>query len=314
MKSILRNLKVTVIGPGRQGSALLDGWILAGLPIENILVWTPNLEKGITTTTYPIASSLEEAIAFGDKVVLAVKPDKMGDLCEKIRPYAAAPENKDTTYISVALGLSHAFFQAKLGLVAMVVSMTNTSAAFRKAMTVWCAKRLGVGQHATTKTLFEAAGEEGEVLEKDEHLVRKSTGVIGSSPAAVYRWCAETEASAKKMGFSDALARKMARQAVIGAGAVLESSDASAEAEEARITSPGSATEQMLNAYDKAGFGDLVNQATWASANHAEKKGSALEGAAEEKLKAPGEHSVFVGVQEPEVDPEVLRQGLGLVK
>jgi pyrroline-5-carboxylate reductase len=135
---------------------------------------------------------------------------------------------------------------AMLGAEARVVrAMPNTPAAVRQGITVAVA---GAGvadaERALCDRLLTAIGEVAWTT--DEALLDPVTAVSGSGPAYVFLLAELLEAAAVAQGLPANLARRLARQTVIGAGALLAASPEDAADLRRAVTSPKGTTEAAL--------------------------------------------------------------------
>ncbi|HCY29714.1 MAG TPA: pyrroline-5-carboxylate reductase, partial [Alteromonas macleodii] len=111
----MQQKKLAFIGAGNMSRSIISGLIKSGYAKENILAANPSTPKldglkaefGIHTT-----QSNDEACQFADAIVLAVKPQIMGDMCGELQ------KNNDLSgklFMSIAAGLPVARLQEMLG-------------------------------------------------------------------------------------------------------------------------------------------------------------------------------------------------------
>ena len=234
--------RLLLVGCGKMGGALLDGWLAQGIAAADIVVVEPN---GVAPSGNPGLIWVNEyaAIPAGfapDIVVLAVKPQLMNQVAAPYRSFAAR-----ACYLSIAAGKTLAGFAGLFGDAAIVRAMPNTPAAVGRGITVLCANgRVSAAQRAVCGTLMAAVGEVAWV--EDESLMDAVTAVSGSGPAYVF-WLIETLARAgEAAGLSAAMAQQLARATVAGSGELARlSSDSPAQLRQ-NVTSPNGTTEAAL--------------------------------------------------------------------
>jgi pyrroline-5-carboxylate reductase len=123
--------------------------------------------------------------------------------------------------------------------------MPNTPAAIGQGITVACAgPGVTEAQRALCDDLLGAVGQVAWV--DDEDLMDPVTAVSGSGPAYVFLLAELLERAGITAGLPAELARRLARQTVSGAGALLAASDEDAAALRRAVTSPRGTTEQAL--------------------------------------------------------------------
>ena len=124
---------IMLVGCGKMGGALMDGWIGQGTPPESIFAvdpMAPELPAGVSGGA--AFDDIPEGFA-PSVVVLAVKPQVMDEV---LAPYVALV-GPGTVFLSIAAGRTIASFEAVLGAEARVVrAMPNTPAAVGRGITV----------------------------------------------------------------------------------------------------------------------------------------------------------------------------------
>ena len=232
--------KIVLVGCGKMGSAMLAGWLERGLTPDDVVVvdpTSPRLEGVLVVTSH---ADIPADFA-PDVVILAVKPQVMAEVAPPYARFGGA------VFLSIAAGKTIAFFRSHLGGAAAIVrAMPNTPAAVRRGITVCCAGP-GVSEEARAlcQSLLEAVGEVGWV--DDEALMDVVTAVSGSGPAYIFLLAEVMEAAGLAQGLSPALAERLARATVAGAGELLRQSPDSAAQLRKNVTSPGGTTAAALS-------------------------------------------------------------------
>jgi pyrroline-5-carboxylate reductase len=253
--------KVLLVGCGKMGSALLAGWLDRGLDPAGVVAVEPSLPqfwKGVRV----VAGEADIPAGFRpDVVVLAVKPQVMGQV---LQPYARFG---DAVFLSIAAGKTIAFFQAYLGADAAVVrAMPNTPAAVRRGITVCCAsKAANAERRVLCQGLMEAVGEVGWV--EDEGLMDVVTAVSGSGPAYVFLLAEAMATAGEALGLPAELAVRLARATVTGSGELLRQSPESSGQLRKNVTSPGGTTAAALEVLmaEESGLPTLMAKAVAAA-------------------------------------------------
>lgn len=253
---------VLLVGCGRMGRAMLDGWFDRGLPPGSVIVVEPAgpaLPSGVTGVASPadLPANLSP-----DVVVLAVKPQAMDAVLPDYRRFAGSG-----LFLSIAAGRTIASFEAVLGDAAIVRAMPNTPAAVRRGITVACANaRVSGDGRARCQDLLEAVGDVAWI--DDEGLMDAVTAVSGSGPAYVFLLVETLAEAGRRAGLPEDLAMRLARATVAGSGELLARSPETAAVLRRNVTSPGGTTAAALSVLtaEKDGLQSLMTEAVAAAA------------------------------------------------
>jgi len=232
-----------LVGCGRMGSALVKGW-LAGKAADRIWAVEP-ADLGLAD---PRLHHVRDAAGLPpdltpEVVVLAVKPQMMPEALPAYRHFAGP----GTLFLSIAAGRTLAWLEQGLGAAAAVVrAMPNTPAAIGQGISVLVANAaVTPGQRRRAESLMQAAGQTAWI--EDDALMDAVTGVSGSGPAYVF-YLIETLAEAgRAAGLPADLAMQLARQTVVGAGALAGAATESAADLRIAVTSPKGTTQAALD-------------------------------------------------------------------
>lgn len=226
---------------------MLAGWVERGIAAGTLSVIEPDADRRAA-----LAATEGVAVAAGpdglapelrpEVVVFAVKPQVIDAAVPAFAGYGEA----GAVFLSIAAGRSLASFRRLLGDAAAVVrAMPNTPAAVGQGISVACAnRRVGEGQRRACTRLLAAVGEVAWV--DDETLLDAVTAVSGSGPAYVFLLTEALAAAGVDAGLPADLADRLARQTVIGAGALLRHCPDRPETLRRNVTSPGGTTEAAL--------------------------------------------------------------------
>ncbi len=238
---------LVLLGCGKMGSAMLQGWLAQGLPPSSVWVIDPNPSDWVKSTKVNINSDLPDAPAIA---LLAVKPQMMGEAL----PAIAAMGGGDTLFVSVAAGTPIATFEDAFGAASPIIrAMPNTPAAVGQGITAI------IGNTQTTPAHMDLADAllraVGQVVRLDhEDQMDAVTGVSGSGPAYVFHMIECLAAAGEAQGLAPALAMQLAQATVAGAGALAEAADEPPSQLRINVTSPNGTTQ--------AGLEVLMNDAT----------------------------------------------------
>ena len=262
----LGDISIILVGGGNMGGALLGGWLKEGIAAANIQVLDPGpnpamakmfADNGVSHITSA------EGISPPDVLLIAVKPQIMGDVLQSVRSLAG----ENTLVISVAAGKTLAFMDEHLGAPLLVRSMPNTPALVQRGITVACANAQVTQDHKDLATQLLGATGSVEWVE-NEALMDAVTAVSGSGPAYVFHLAEALGDAAIEAGLPEPLARKLALETVAGAGELMAQSPLPPSKLRENVTSPGGTTQAALSILmGEGGFGELLKRAVDAAAN-----------------------------------------------
>ena len=235
---------VLLVGCGKMGGAMLDGWLARSMLAAGAHLIEPNAASVAAfrgrpgVTCHDRISDLHAGLK-PEIVVLAVKPQMMDAVLPDLARFSAA------TFLSIAAGKRIAGLSTTLGGAAVVRSMPNTPAAVGRGMTVAVA---GPGVTTTARQrcdeLLSAVGEVAWV--DDERLIDPVTAVSGGGPAYVFLLIETLAAAGEKAGLPADLAMRLARVTVSGSGELAHLSSEPAAQLRQNVTSPGGTTLEAL--------------------------------------------------------------------
>ncbi len=259
---------LVLLGCGKMGSALLAGWLEAGLPSGSIWVLEPNPTEWLKGTGVHLNAGVPAAPAVA---LLAVKPQMMGAAL----PVLQALGNGRTLMVSIAAGTSIATFESVFGPRTPIVrTMPNTPAMVGRGITGICGNaHAGAAGLALARALMQAVG---EVVELDgEHQIDAVTAVSGSGPAYVFHLIEAMAAGGVAQGLAPDVAMKLARATVCGAGELAWRSPETASQLRINVTSPGGTTAAALSVLmdETTGFPPLLEKAIKAAADRGRELG-----------------------------------------
>lgn len=236
---------IILAGCGRMGSALLKGWLAAGMGPVTVIEPSPSAalknlarKKAVTLIASPFDVRAKSAAA----CLVALKPQSLKAGAGALAPIAAG----GALMISIAAGTPLAAMKKAWGRGARIVrAMPNTPGAVGAGITgLYAPKSVTAGDRRLAARLLAALGP--TVWVASENQIDAVTAVSGSGPAYLFLMAeALTEAGVKE-GLPRDLAEQLARATVTGAGALLAADAAPAADLRAAVTSPGGTTAAAL--------------------------------------------------------------------
>ncbi|WP_138932971.1 pyrroline-5-carboxylate reductase [Roseovarius arcticus] len=253
---------LVLLGCGKMGGAMLQGWLKGGLPPSSVWVIDPKPSDWLKSTGVTINGDLPTAPGI---VLIAVKPQMMGDALPSLREMG----NGTTLFISVAAGTPISAFEAALGSASPIIrAMPNTPAAVGRGITSIIGNvHASSDQMDLAETLLTAVGQVVRLQNEDQ--MDAVTGVSGSGPAYVFHMIECMAKAGEAEGLPAALAMQLALATVAGAGALAEGSDETPSQLRVNVTSPNGTTQAGLDVLMDAenGLPDLIRRTVGAAAN-----------------------------------------------
>lgn len=266
-----------LIGCGKMGGALLEGWLAQGVAPGEVAVVepfdSPLLEgfraRGVLTvkTVEELPESCDPAV-----VVIAVKPQMMDGTIGDYRRFAKA----STVFLSIAAGKTLGYFQEAFGESAPIVrAMPNTPAAVGRGMTVLCAgDTVSSSQREVCSALLSAVGETAWV--EDEALLDAVTALSGGGPAYVFLLIECLAKAGIEAGLPADLSERLARVTVAGSGELVHQASEAPSQLRKNVTSPAGTTLEALNVLmAEDGLQPLMTRAIAAATRRSQELGRA---------------------------------------
>jgi pyrroline-5-carboxylate reductase len=255
---------IVLIGAGKMGAAMLDGWIGLGLEPSRVAVIEPQPSPEISALAARGVKLNPDPAAVPDPavIVIAVKPQ----VAAEVVPAAAPLVGRATVIVSIMAGQRLAALERALPAGSAIVrTMPNTPAAIGRGITVAVANaRVSPPQRDLAHRLLAAIGAVEWV--DDEGLLDAVTAVSGSGPAYVFLLAEALAQAGAAAGLPADLAERLARATVAGSGELLHRSPLDAATLRRNVTSPGGTTEAALGVLmDEDGLAPLMRQAVAAA-------------------------------------------------
>lgn len=251
--------KIGIIGFGNMGSALGEQFKTK----YDILVFDQDSHKTKNLAGIDVADNATDLINKVDIVILAVKPQDLGNLLEEIKNFM-----KGKLIISIAAGITTDRIEKYLVNARVIRVMPNLPARIAKGMICLCR-----GKSAEQEDLSfaeELFNNLGNTLVLDEAMMDAATAISGSGPGYLYDWAegknieeikkyakdvfipALTRA-AQSIGFAPRQAQALAKVTVEGSIDFLEKTKLSTLELKKQVTSKGGTTEAGLKVLQAGG-------------------------------------------------------------
>ncbi len=268
----MKDKKIAFLGAGFMGSAIIRGLVRSGKALPGNISVFDLFASALTSLenelSIKVADNAVSAVSTADLVILAVKPQVLGDLLGEVGDNLGG-----RLVVSIAAGIKTETIESKLPSDSRVVRvMPNMGAEVGSSATAVCR-----GKNATQKDadlVMEIFGAVGEVIQVDETLMDAVTALAGSGPAFVFLFMEGLIDAGVRCGLPRQSARTLAFQTVAGAVSLAVKSDKNLADLKESITSPGGTTIAGLAYLESAGFKGTIIRAVEESANRSKELGN----------------------------------------
>ncbi len=250
---------LVLVGAGKMGSAMLDGWLARGLNPKKITVIEPQPVKAVKALARRgVKLNPKDKVGAASAIVIAVKPQSAPEALPPLARYI----DKATLVLSIMAGRTIDFLEESLPAgTAIVRAMPNTPAAIGRGISVAVANaKISKRQRKQASHLLAAIGKVEWVV--DEILMDAVTALSGSGPAYIFLLAECMAHAGTAAGLPAELATRLARETVAGSAELLHRSDIDAATLRQNVTSPGGTTAAALEVLmGPGGFDQLLTQA-----------------------------------------------------
>lgn len=247
-------MKITMIGAGNMGGAIVQGLLRSGMAATDITIakFAPSKpDTKFEALGCRSVSDPREACAAADTIIVAVKPWLVERILRQIKPHM---EHRPIL-VSVAGGVSLAEMEQHISS-AIFRAIPNTAAAVGESITFLCSDNADETQKTSVRELFERVG---QVMEIDEEKFAAATALGSCGIAFAMRYIRASMLGAVEMGLPPKMAQSIVAQTLIGASTILKNdTETHPEAEIDKVTTPGGSTIRGVNAMDERGFSAAV--------------------------------------------------------
>ena len=257
---------ILLLGAGRMGGALIQGWRAAGaFQAADLIIRDPHVDAAAfagARVNPPL-----EALSTAKTVLLAVKPQIWREAVQNVVPYLAP----DAVIVSIAAGVRAADIAEAFGGRRVARVMPTTAVAIGRGAASLYADDVEALDRA--KALFVPVAAVAALPTED--LMHAATAVSGSAPAYLYAFVEALEAAGVKAGLSKEASGTLARATISGAAALLAQSGAEPAELRRQVTSPGGTTQAALEVLmGPEGLGPLLERAVAAATDRSQVLGA----------------------------------------
>jgi pyrroline-5-carboxylate reductase len=261
-QQINQNVRITFIGGGNMGRALISGLLANSFEAKQLSVVEANastalqLHQDFGVQIIPALDQVAFDFSKTNVVVMAIKPQDFNVVAKSLSTklkHATAP---GPLILSIAAGIRLKDMSRWLDHERCVRAMPNTPALIGKGITgLFADAAVNASDRILAETICNAVGQ--AVWVNEEKLMDAVTAVSGSGPAYVFAFLEAMQSSGEKLGLDAATARKLAYATLEGASQLAHNSDEHAGVLRERVTSKGGTTAAAL---------DILKQLDWQGA------------------------------------------------
>lgn len=262
----LKRRGLVMLGCGRMGSAMLEGWLEGALEASEVWVIDPNPSDWLGALD---GLHLNEELPESPGMVLvAVKPQMMAEALPRIKTLGGG----DTVVLSVAAGVPISHYEDTFGANTPVIrAMPNTPAAIGRGVTAIVGNASGAPSLDLAERLLEAVGQVVR-LEAEEQM-DAVTAISGSGPAYIFHMIECLAQAGEAQGLAPDLAMALAKATVGGAGQLAEDSPKDPVRLREDVTSPNGTTQAGLEVLMET-LPDLMRRTVAAAADRSRELGA----------------------------------------
>jgi len=232
------------VGCGNMGSAIVEGWRLAGIDLTQAIVIRPSGKPvpGVRTVR-----TFAEAGAPPKLIILAFKPQKLDAVVPELKPWITSR----AAIVSILAGAEVASLKARFpGAGAIIRAMPNLPVAIRRGVTALYGENVERALEQQLGDLFVALG--WAMWTADEGKLAAVGSVAGAGPAYVARFVEALAKAGEARGLSRETAATIALETVLGTSWMAATNGESMDAVVKRVASPNGTTEAGLAVLDQA--------------------------------------------------------------
>lgn len=245
---VIKQRGLVLIGCGKMGGALLQGWLDQGVPPGAFWVRTPNPAPWLRAVAQEgLHLNTADVPAAPAALVLGIKPQKMDEILPDIAALITKGMAETPLIISVAAGTMMARLTAAFGPNTRAVrAMPNTPSSIGRGMTAIIGNDHARAEDLDlTEALLRSVGD--VIRLENEGQMDAVTAVSGSGPAYVFYMIEALAAAGEAQGLPQEMAMHLAQATVAGAAELARTSAQSPAQLRTNVASPGGTTAAGLN-------------------------------------------------------------------
>ena len=268
--------RITVLGAGNIGAALIGGMLHAGITdAEHLTATVRSPERAAEVAAkYGIAVTAggnREAAQAADIVILAVKPTTLPRVLQEIRDVLREDQVLVSLAAAVPISLIEQLIEKSMPIFR---AMPNIPVVVNEGATAVASNAAGTAEQcAFIERIFRAVGHVSFV---DEEMMHAVTALSGSGPAYIYMVIEALIEGGLKMGLSREVATRLTEQTVLGAAKLVRETGLHPAILKDQVITPGGTTISAIHELEKHGLRSMLISAIETASNHSRDRMQAL--------------------------------------
>lgn len=270
---MLKGKKISIIGTGNMGEALISGLISSGSSKPENIICTDVREGSLKSAEdkYGVRTTNDnvKAIKLSEIVIYAVKPQIIASVLKETAPVL----DMSKLIISIAAGVPLAAIESCLKKKLRLIRVMPNIAAFVKES----ASVIAAGENASQEdvklamAVFDSMGK--TLFLKENLLMDAITGLSGSGPAYIFLIVDALADAGVKVGLSRRDALFLSTQTVLGAAKLLLDTEEHPGKLKDMVTSPGGTAIAGIHTLEKGGLRTTLINAVEVATNRSKELG-----------------------------------------
>ncbi|MBI3744788.1 MAG: pyrroline-5-carboxylate reductase [Chloroflexi bacterium] len=246
-------MKLGFIGGGTMAEAIIAGVLKQRAAAAGDITASDIVaaRRDFLSKTYSVKATDDnkQAIMGADLVVLAIKPQQLGEVLGGLRGSLKPSQ----AVLSIVAGATIESISTGLGHDLVIRAMPNTPGQIGAGITAWTATRqVGKAHREVARSVLAALGK--EVYCADEKFIDIATALSGSGPAYVFLMIEALTDAGVYLGMPRETAAQLAIHTVVGSGTMALQSTEHPASLRNKVTSPGGTTAAALRVLDDQGL------------------------------------------------------------
>jgi len=238
-------MRILVIGGGNMGTTYAQSFLRSHVcTAEQMMILEKNSSKASLLSQKNIGTVYadpEDCIPGADIIILAVKPQDIDSLFDRIRPLI----DPQQVFLSIMAGVKISTIANSLGVTKIIRAMPNLPAQIGMGMTAFTStEEVTRVELVMVQNLLNTTGK--TVYVESETAIDAATAISGSGPAYVFYFMDAMIRSAQELGFTHAQAELLVTQTFRGAVDLYNKTDFSCTEWIQKVSSKGGTTEAAI--------------------------------------------------------------------